>query len=162
LIASLLADGKLGYLAGQLVETGLARSVSGDADPSMDRGLSTVVVVGNPGVSLARLEAAYDAAREKFPSWLTAQRLESLKLYYLAGQWESLRDPLHLAMQTANAAATAGDPAWDLEFLAKVQSVTLADVRARWPYWTTSARTRVILEPAKTMAPLAPKKGAGR
>ena len=160
LIANLLADGKLGYLAAQLVETGVARSVSGDADPGMDRDLSTVVVVGNPGVSLSRLEGAYDAARAKFPSWLTAERLESFKLYYLAGQWESLRDPLHLAMQTASSAATAGDPAWDLAFLSKVQGVTLADVRARWPYWTTSARTRVILEPAKSTAPLATKKAA--
>jgi zinc protease len=162
LIANLLADGKLGYLAAQLVETGIARSVSGDADPGMDRGLSTVLVIGNPGVSRGRVEAAYDAARGRFPSWLTAQRLESFKLYYLAAQWASLRDPLHLAMQTANSAATTGDPAWDLMFLSKVQSVTLADVRARWPYWTTSARTRVILEPAKTSAPLAPKKGASR
>ena len=163
LIANLLADGKLGYLAGQLVETGIARSVSGDADPSMDRGLSTVLVIGNPGVSRGRVEAAYDAARARFPSWLTTQRLESFKLYYLAAQWASLRDPLHLAMQTASSAATTDDPAWDLMFLSKVQSVTLADVRARWPYWTSSARTRVILEPAKTSTPLAKKKkGATR
>ena len=124
---------------------------------------ATVLVIGNPGVSRGRVEAAYDAARGRFPSWLTAQRLESFKLYYLAAQWASFRDPLHLAMQTASSAATTGDPAWDLTFLSKVRSVTLADVRARWPYWTTSARTRVILEPAKTSAPLAPKKkGATR
>jgi zinc protease len=161
LIANLLADGKLGYLAGQLVETGLARDVSGDADPSMDRSLSTTLVIGNPGISRGRLEAAYDAARERFPSWLTPQRLESFKLYYLASQWASLREPLHLAMQTASSAATTGDPAYDLAFLAKVQSVTLAEVKARWPYWTSSARTRVILEPSKTNTPLAPKKKGG-
>jgi predicted Zn-dependent peptidase len=108
------------------------------------------------------LETAYDDARARFPQWLTAQRLESFKLYYLAAQWASLRDPLHLAMQTATSAATTGDPSWDLAFLAKVQNVTLADVRARWPYWTSSARTRVILEPSKTTAPLASKKGATR
>ena len=154
LIANLLADDKLGYLAAELVETGVARSVGGDDDPGVDPDLATVLVVGNPGVSLSRLEAAYDDARARFPRWLTAERLESFKLYYLAAQWASLRSPLHLAMQTASSAATTGDPAWDLAFLAKVQAVTLADVRARWPYWTGSARTRVILQPANKTAPL--------
>jgi zinc protease len=162
LIANLLADDKLGYLAGELVEKGLARSVSASAGVDIDPGLSTVIVVGNPGVSRARVESAYDAARRSFPSWLTAERLENFKLYYLAEQWESLRDPLHLAEQTARDAASAGDPAWDLDFLAKVQKVTLADVRARWPYWTSSARTRVILEPAKTTAPLERAKRGAR
>jgi zinc protease len=162
LIANLLADDKLGYLAGELVEKGIARSVGANAGVNIDRGLSTVLVVGNPGVSRARLEAAYDAARKKFPAWLTAERLENFKLYYLAAQWESLRDPMNLAEQTARAAATAGDPAWDLDFLAKAQKVTLEDVNARWPYWTTSARTRVILEPAKTTAPLTRAPGGVR
>lgn len=162
LIANLLADNKLGYLASELVEKGIARSVSASAGINMDRGLSTVLVVGNPGVTRARLEAAYDAARGKFPSWLTAERLENFKLYYLAAQWASLRDPMNLAEQTARAAATAGDPAWDLDFLAKVQQVTLADVQARWPYWTMSARTRVILEPAATTAPLERAEGGAR
>lgn len=162
LIANLLADDKLGYLAAELVEKGIARSVGAGAGVNIDRGLSTVLVVGNPGISRARLEAAYDGARKKFPSWLTAERLENFKLYYLAAQWSSLRDPLNLAEQTARAAATAGDPAWDLDFLAKVQDVTLADVKARWPYWTSSARTRVILEPAKTTAPLTRAKGDAR
>jgi zinc protease len=162
LIANLLADDKLGYLAAELVEKGVARSVGANAGVNIDRGLSTVLVVGNPGVSRARLEAAYDAALKKFPSWLTAERLENFKLYYLAAQWSSLRDPLNLAEQTARAAATAGDPAWDLDFLAKIQDVTLADVKARWQYWTSSARTRVILEPAKTTAPLTRAKGGAR
>jgi zinc protease len=162
LIANLLADDKLGFLAAELVEKGIARSVGAGAGVNIDRGLSTVLVVGNPGVSRARLEAAYDAALKKFPSWLTAERLENFKLYYLAAQWSSLRDPLNLAEQTARAAATAGDPAWDLDFLAKVQDVTLADVKARWPYWTSSARTRVIVEPAKTTAPLTRAKGGAR
>lgn len=162
LIANLLADDKLGYLAGELVEKGIARSVGADAGVNIDRGLSTVLVVGNPGVSRARLETAYDAARKKFPSWLTAERLENFKLYYLAAQWESLRDPMNLAEQTARAAATTGDPAWDLEFLQKVQKVTLEDVRARWPYWMTSARTRLILEPGKSTAPLTRANGGAR
>jgi zinc protease len=162
LIANLLADDKLGYLAGELVEKGIARSVGANAGVNIDPGLSTVLVVGNPGVSRARLEAAYDSARRNFPSWLTAERLENFKLYYLAAQWASLRDPMNLAAQTARAAATAGDPAWDLEFLARVQKVTLADVQARWPYWTTSARTRLILEPAKTTAPLTRAQGGAR
>jgi zinc protease len=162
LIANLLADDKLGFLAAELVEKGIARSVGAGAGVNIDPGLSTVLVVGNPGVSRARLEAAYDAALKKFPSWLTAERLENFKLYYLAAQWSSLRDPLNLAEQTARAAATAGDPAWDLDFLAKVQDVTLADVKARWPYWTSSARTRVIIEPAKTTAPLTRAKGGAR
>jgi len=162
LIANLLADDKLGYLAGELVEKGIARSIGANAGINIDRGLSTVLVIGNPGVSRARLEAAYDAARTRFPSWLTAERLENFKLYYLAAQWESLRDPMNLAEQTARDAATTGDPAWDLDFLTKVQKVTLADVRARWPYWTKSARTRVILEPAKKTAPLSRAPGGAR
>jgi zinc protease len=159
LIANLLADDKLGYLAGELVEKGFARSVSGDASPDMDPGLADVFVIGNPRVSVAKLEGAYEDALERFPSWLTAERLESFKLYYLAAQWESLREPLHLAQETAHAAATTGDPAWGFQFLSSVQKVTLEDIRARWAsYWRTAARTRVILEPASETAPLGGKK----
>jgi len=159
LIANLLADDKLGYLAGELVEKGVARSVSGDASPDMDRGLAGVFVIGNPRVSTSKLEREYESALERFPSWLTAERLESFKLYYLAAQWESLRDPLNLAQETAHAAATTGNPAWEFEFLSKVQDVSLEQVRARWSsYWRKSARTRVILEPAKKTAPLGGKK----
>ncbi len=147
LIASLLGDDKLGYLEGELVEKGIASKVGADAGTSIDPGLSEVFVVGNPGVPVARLERAYEAARAGFPAWLTAERLESFKLYYLAQQWESLRDPMNLAQGTADADAASGDPAWDIKFLARVQKVTLDDIRARWPYWETSARTRVVLAP---------------
>ncbi|HXC51788.1 MAG TPA: pitrilysin family protein [Candidatus Limnocylindrales bacterium] len=154
LIASLLADDKLGYLSDQLVERGLARGVGSDAGANIDPGLSIVLVTGNPGVPVARLEQAYDSARKKFPSWLTAERLDNFKLYYLAEQWESMRDPMHLAEGMAAAHAATGNAAWDFQFLARVQKVTLEEIRERLKYWDTSARTRVILTPAARNAPL--------
>jgi zinc protease len=159
LLASLFGDGKIGYLAGELVEKGLARSVSSDAAPSVDPGLSGVFIVGNPGVPLKTLERAYDRARGGFLKWLTAERLESLKLYYLAGQWGGLRDPMTLAEQLGRASVTAGDPTWEFSFLERAKKVTLADIERRWKVWNTAARTRVIIEPSNKTAPLR-RKGA--
>jgi zinc protease len=154
LIASLLADDKLGYLADQLVETGIARGVGSHASPDIDPGLAIVLVTGNPGVPVNRLEQAYDSARKKFSSWLTAERLDNFKLYYLAAQWEAMRDPMNLAEGMAAAHAATGDPAWDFQFLAQVQQATLEQIRERLKSWDTSARTRVILEPADRNAPM--------
>ena len=69
-----------------------------------------------------------------------------------------LRDPMNLAEGAACAATATGDPAWEIEFLSKVQHVTLEDIRARWPYWESSARTRLILVPGREAAPLEGKK----
>lgn len=154
LLASLFADGKIGYLAGELVEKGLARSVSADASPGVDPGLSTVFVVGNPGVPLKKLEGAYDRARGGFLKWLTKDRLESLKLYYLASQWEGLRDPMNLAEQLSRAGVTAGNPIYEFEFLEKAKRVSLADLERRWKVWNSGARTRVIVVPSEKTAPL--------
>jgi zinc protease len=158
LIANLLADDKLGYLAAALVETGLASDVSGDASASIDPGLTDVLVIGNPRVSVTKLEHAYDEALDGFLAWLTPERLESFKLYYLAAQWASLRDPMNLAEQTAHSAAATGHPTWEFEFLSSVQRVSLEDIRARWEYWRSSAHTRVILAPSSETAPLGGKK----
>lgn len=154
LLASLWGDGKIGYLAAELVEKGLARSVSADASASVDPGLSTVFVVGNPGVSLRTLESAYDRARGGFLKWLTPERLESLKLFYLSGQWEGLRDPMNLAEQLGRASVTAGDPVFEFKFLEQAKKVTLADIARRWKVWNSGARTRVIVNPSHKTAPL--------
>lgn len=155
LVCSLLADSRLGYLSGELVEKGLARSVSGDCSPNVDPSLSTIFMVGNPGVSVAKLEKAYDAARKGFLKWVTPERVEAIKLYYLAGQYGALREPASLAEEIGRAAVTTGDPLYSFAMLEQVKSVTLADVKKRFAEWEASGRTRLILEPAEKSAPIA-------
>ena len=149
LLCSLLADSKLGYLDAALVEKNLARSVSSDCSPNIDEALSAIFVVGNPGLALNQVESAYDDAMKGFEAWLSADRLEKVKMFYLASQWESLRDPANLAEQLARLATTAGDPFFDFTFLKRIQSVNLDQVKAVLKGWQQRDRTRVIIEPSE-------------
>jgi zinc protease len=158
-LCSLLADSKMGYLVNELVEKGIARSVSASCSPNVDPGLSTVFVVGNPGVSTAKLEKAYEEARKGFTHWLTAERVEQMKLFYLAAQYGSLRDPIDLAEEVARAQVTTGDPLYSFAFLEKLKKVTKPEVEARFKAWSDLAHTRVVIEPSDKTAPMTrPKK----
>ena len=156
LLCSLLADSKMGYLVQALVEKKIARSVSADCSPNVDPGLSAVFVIGNPGVSVKKLESAYTRAGKGFLRWLTPERIESAKLYYLADQWESLRDPMNLAEQIARLSVTAGDPLYSFTYLGKIQKLGRGDLEKRFNEWKIGG-TRLILEPSKTTQPI--KKG---
>ena len=159
ILCTLLADSTHGFLVGELVEKGIARSVSGTCSPSMDPGLSGVFVVGNPGVSVDKLEKALDKAKKGFTKWVTAERVEQMKLYYLASQYASMRDPVDLAEDIARSAVTAGDPLYSFAFLEKAKQVTLDDVKNRFAEWNKGARTRLIIEPSDKTAPMTrPKK----
>lgn len=153
-LCSLLADPKMGFLVGELVEKGIARSVSGDCSPNVDKGLSAVLVVGNPGVPLEKVEKAYDAARKKFAKWLTRDRVEKMKLFFLGSQYSSMRDPMDLAEDLARSSVTTGDPLYSFAFLDRIKAVTLEQVRARNVLWNQAARTRVIIQPSEKTAPI--------
>jgi zinc protease len=153
LLCSLLADSKLGFLTYELVETKLARSVNDSCYFLVDPGLASILVTGNPGVSVAKLEGAYDLALKKFPAWLNAERLEGIKLFYLASHLGELREPMGVAESLAYSAVTAKDPVFGFKFMEQIKAVTLDEVKAVWADWQTRAKTRVILQPAKKSAP---------
>ncbi len=153
LLCSLLADSKLGYLPSELVEKKIARSVSDSCYFLVDPSLSTIRLTGNPGVSIAQLEKAYDAALKKFPTWLNSERLEGIKLYYLEYHLGELREPMGVAESLAYNAVTANDPMHGFAFMDQIKTVTLDQVRAVWDDWGNRAKTRVILKPSKKSAP---------
>ncbi len=168
----LFGESKLGYLVGRLVDTGLAKVVGADASPSMDPHLQGIYMQGNPGVPLAKLEAAYEDAKRGFLPWLTAERLERIKLYYLASQYEGLRDPMSLASDLGRALATTEDPAWDFKSLEAIKAVTLPEVRAAWNAWVAAVKVQIAVVPGdvptpfgrapKVAAPTTKSKGARR
>jgi len=153
LFCYLIADDKIGYLHTELVESGIARNVNADCSPNMDRGLNTLYVVGNPQVSLKVLEEKYESALKGFAKWLTEDKVEKAKMYYLAGQWASLRSPGELAEQIARSSTTTGDPLFDFKFLAVAQKVKFEDVRSAFLAWQKSFKTRVIVVPGEKNTP---------
>ncbi|MBS1986111.1 MAG: insulinase family protein [Bdellovibrionales bacterium] len=155
LYCSLLADSKTGFLVGELVEKGIAKSVSGDCSPGVDPGLSGIFVVGNPGVSVEKLEKAYDKARKGFAKWVNAERVEQMKLFYLSSQYGSMREPMGLAEDIARSNVTANDPLYSFTFLEQVRKVSLDDVKKRFSAWDKLARTRLIIKPSDKTAPMA-------
>jgi zinc protease len=153
LLCTLLGNGSIGYLTYELVEKRIAKSVSASCADSVDPGLSGIFIVGNPGVKVAELEKKYNEALRGFPNWLDEKRLEGLKLYYMADQLETLREPMGIAEQLGIDITKTGDPVFGFAFLEQIRKVTLDDVHAAWKDWQRRSRTRVILEPAKKSAP---------
>lgn len=151
LMCTLLTDAKLGFLTYELVETGLARGVMGDCGPAVDRSLNEIIVIGNPGVNAAKLETAFDKARGKFLQWLTPERVEKAKLFYLVGQLDTLRDPANMAEEFARNATVAGDPLYGFEVIKKIQKVTFEEIKKRYQSWELNP-TRVILQPQVSAA----------
>jgi zinc protease len=154
LLCHLLADSARGYLYFELVEKGIARSVSADCWPNVDAAVSAVYVVANPGVSIEQLETAYDKARKGFLKWaLESKRFEKAKLFYLGDQWQTLRDPMNLAEQLGSLTVTAGDPLYLFSFLEKVKRVSAKDIEERYKAWQ-KGRTRLFLKPSDKTAPM--------
>lgn len=153
LLCTLLGDSTLGFLSSELVEKKIARSVRDSCYFLVDPSLSTITVVGNPGVGVAKLEKAYDAAMKKFPEWLNQDRLEGIKLYYLEYSLGQLREPMQIAESLAFNQVTAKDPMFGMKFMDQIKGVTLDQVKAVWEEWQSRAKTRVILKPAKRSAP---------
>ncbi len=148
LMCALFADGKMGYLAFELVEKNIAQGVNADCGPSMDRGLNEIFVTANPGVSVEKLEMAYNQAKKGFGKWLTKDRVEKAKLFYLAAQLDTLRDPANLAEELGRNAVTTGDPLYNFEALRKIQKVSFEDIQKRYAQWEVNP-TRVFLKPVK-------------
>lgn len=155
MLCTLLANSKLGFLSFELVEKKIARMVAANCSPSVDRDLATIFLVGNPGVSLTKLEHAYLKARKEFPKWLTAERVEMLKLYYQADQWNALRSPTNLAQQISEYSATAGDPLYLFKMIQKIGQVTREDILKRYQTWNENP-TRLFLAPSAKTPPIRP------
>lgn len=153
LLCSLLADSSRGFLTYELVETKVARAVSDSCYFLADPSLSTIILEGNPGVSVEKLEKTYDEALKKFPAWLNQDRLDGLKLYYLAYHLGQLREPMGLAENLAYYTVTTKDPNFGFKFMDQIKEVTLDQIKAVWKEWQSRAKTRVILKPAKKSAP---------
>lgn len=155
LMCVLLADGEIGYLDGALVEKGLAQRVSASCSPSKEAGLSRVVVAGNPGIDPLKLEESYLASLSGFKKWLTKERVENLKLYFVASQLARLRNPDDLAESFATSAVLSGDPMnSSVENLKKIQLVTYEDVLRRFDLRMKSGKARVLVQPAKVSDPI--------
>jgi zinc protease len=153
LFCYLISDNKIGYLPTELVEKGIARSVNSDCSPNVDRSINALFVVGNPGVTRANLEKAYDKALLGFDKWLTPERIETAKMFYLSTQWSSLRDPANLAEQLASSSTMTGDPLYDFKFINAAQKVNFNEVKKAFWNWRNSPRTRVIVEPGVKNTP---------
>lgn len=148
LTCSLLASPTHGFLYFELVETGLAQSVGQSCWPSIDPDLSTVFVVANPGVSVEKIENAYEQALKKFPAWLNEDKLRRMKLYYLASKYSSMRSPHGIAGALAQDAVTARDPFFSYKFLDRVNEVTLMEVKKQYLSWNRN-RARLFVAPSK-------------
>jgi zinc protease len=153
LMCHLILDDSLGLLQEELVQTGIAKHVSGDCSGATDPDLSGFIITGNPGVSLEKIEKAYDRALEKFPKWVNRERVQSLKLYYLRSMLESLRDPLELAKDFGVNQTLLQDPLRSFMLIEKVQKMTLEDIQESWRAWQRKSKTRLILKPSEKTDP---------
>lgn len=149
LMCDLLTSPGNGYLYFALVEKGIAKSVGGDCTGSVDPNLSLIYAQGNPGVSKDKLEKEYLAALKGFPAWLDEKKLRRLKKYYLANRWEKLRSPTSLATELGDSAVTTGDPFYSFNFLKKIDTVSLTDIKLRFNSMSSRNPTRIILKPNK-------------
>lgn len=160
LFCDLMTDDGFGLLHTDLVESGLARSVSANCSPSSDPGLSTIFTVANPGIALQRIEAAFDRSLKKFDTWVSEDRLEKAKMYYIASKFHALRSPDSLAQGLAMNLVLTGDAAFDVKFLDSVKAVKLSDVKRRYQKWSGEPPVRVFVNPAAKNDPFGTPKGA--
>jgi len=148
LLCVLLAGGDSGYLNYELVETGLAQSVSSSCYPSIETGLSSIFVVANPGKSIKEIEKAYDSSWKGFPDWLTDERIESIKLYFTLEQLSALRDPTNLAKDfVSSAILSRGDPLYSFKLMDAVKQLKRKDILDRLSQWKSIGKTRVFIQP---------------
>lgn len=154
LMCVLLADTDIGYLGNTLVEKGIAQSVGASCVPSAEPGLSVVSLTGTPKMSAAKLESEYLGALKGFEAWLTKERLENLKLYFVSSQLKSLREPDDLAESMASSYIATKDPMRSIEFLKKIQNVTYEDVIRRFHAREKSGKARILIQPSKVSNPI--------
>jgi len=153
LFCTLLTDSRIGYLNTELVEKNLARSVSANCSPNVDKGLSTLFVYANPGISIAAIEKAFDEAMKGFPKWISEERIIKAKMYYFAAQYSGMRDPDNLAETLARGMTLSSNPMHEFDFLKKAQDVSLKDVLSRYANWNQKKYVRLIAEPSSKNPP---------
>lgn len=149
----MLSNSDIGYLRYELIEKGLATAVGASCTPSKDPGLSFIYIQGNNGVSPQKLEAAYDKAVKGFANWLTDERLEKIKVYFMSSNWSSLRSPMHLAQDVATNSLLAGDPLYDFHFNEEIMKLTKKDILKRMQERQTLGHTRIVIQPSSKSDP---------
>lgn len=154
LMCVLLADGDIGYLGNTILEKGLVQSVGASCSPSVEKGLSVVSLTGNPKMSASTLEKHYLDALAGFEKWLTKDRVENLKLYFVGSQLKSLREPSDLAESIASSYVASKDPMRSIEFLKKIEQVKYEDVVRRFRLRQKSGKARVLIQPSKVSDPI--------
>ncbi|HVJ64315.1 MAG TPA: pitrilysin family protein [Bdellovibrionota bacterium] len=154
LMCVLLADNDIGYLGNTLVEKGIAQSVGASCSPSKEPGLSMIIIQGSGKISAAKLETEYGAALSGFPKWLSKDRVENLKLYFMGSQLASLREPDELAEAFATSYVLTKNPMMSIDFLKQIQGVTYEDVLRRFVLRAKSGKIRVLIEPSKVSDPI--------
>jgi zinc protease len=154
LMCVLLADSDIGYLGNTLVEKGIAQRVGASCSPSKEPGLSMIFLSGSEKVSAAKLEQEYTKALGGFEKWLSKDRVENLKLYFVASQLSSLREPDELAESFATSYVLTKNPMTSIDFLKKIQAVTFEDVIRRFKLRMSAGKARVLIEPSKVSDPI--------
>ncbi len=154
LMCVLLANDDIGYLGNTLVEKGIAQSVGSSCTPTKEPGLSMVFLTGSGKITAAKLEQEYNKALAGFEGWLNKERVENLKLYFVASQLESLREPDELAESFATSYIATKNPMTSINFLKEIQGVTFEDIIRRYKNRTASGKARVLIEPSKVSDPI--------
>ncbi|MBP7843971.1 MAG: insulinase family protein [Proteobacteria bacterium] len=146
-VCVMLATEETGFLNYELVEKGIAHSISSDCFPDHDPALATIFIEANPGVSIAKLENAYNAALKKFTAWLSPERIESAKLSFLAGEWEGLRSPMSLAKKVGTSTTLAGSPLYGFDIIQNLRKLQKQDIIDQFESWKKRGKTRVFIQP---------------
>jgi zinc protease len=150
----LLADPNLGYLRHTLVESNVLRSASASCYPDVETGLSTVVLVGGPGVNIATIKKKYKEAWKGFLAWAKGDRFENNKKLFETEQLESLRNPVELAQTLATNATAANDALYTFKLVEKIKALKFEDIEEQYKEWGKRGHTRIVLEPSEKNDPM--------
>jgi len=153
----LMADPELGYLRHTLVEQNIARSTAGSCYPEVEPGLSTIRIIGVPGVKSSVIEQKYKEAWKGFLKWAKGDRFENNKKLFETSQLESLRNPISLAQTLATNNTTTGNPLYTFDLVEKVKKLKFEEIVERYKDWSKRGETKIILEPSEKNDPM--KKG---
>lgn len=148
LVCSLFANPDFGLLGEDLVDRGLASTVSPSCSPNVDPSLSSAFIVAQKGIGVKAIESALDKSMRRFSKWLSNEKLQRIKPYYTKAQWQNLRDPMQLGIELLQDYMFAGNPFQSMVSLGEIQRATLQDVLRHWSAMQRRSQTRVILQPA--------------
>jgi zinc protease len=147
--AAVLAYGDGSWLEQEMVQTGLASSVSADPSETRYPSLFTVSAQLAPGKSaddaLQVIHGAVDRLRD---GKISPEELERAKNQYLLFSYTDLLKLSNIGETLGEALASSGNYLRDFEILGQVKTVTVADVqRVARKYFTDTGSSTLILTP---------------